>query len=142
MGNIYVPQIRNVRVRVEGGMVQIIEKGTLILDLPWQAARELSKAIRSQAARAEQNTKIENIVADQALLIRKGFPIALTNKPEVFKAAGNEAAHGRTLRRALPGGIPDKVTFGAAVVHGRPSKHVIRASGVTSGETIGKIGGR
>ena len=142
MGEFYIPKIRNVTTRVEGGMVQLIENGTLLFDLPWEAAKSLSRAIRMQAARAEQNAKINKVIADQAVLIRKGFPIALTSRPDVFKEAGNEAAHDRTLRRALPGGIPNGVKFGYPSVRGKPPKARIGATGIPSAEKMGRIGGR
>jgi hypothetical protein len=143
MRHIYVPKIRNVTVRAEGNMVQLIEGGMLILELPWEAARVLSRAIRAQAARAEQSAKILKVISDQAVLIRQGFPIALTNRPDVFKEAGNEAAHNRELRRTMPGGVPSGVVFGSpAVLAKRAARRTIGATGIPSGEVFGKIGGR
>lgn len=142
MGSFYIPTIRNVTVRADGGMVQLVEGGVLMLELPWEAAKTLAKAIRAQAARAEQSAKIEKVIADQAVLIRKGFPIALTNRPDVFKEAGNEAAHDRTLRRAIPGGVPSGVQFGCATLRGKPPKARIGCRGIPSGEKMGRIGGQ
>lgn len=142
VGEFYIPKFRSVTIRVEGGMVQFIENGMMILDLPWEAAKKLSRVIRHQAAVAEQNTKVLKVISDQALLIRKGFPIALTNRPDVFKEAGNEAAHNRELRRALPGGVPSGVVFGSAVVRAKPSKHRIGCVGIPSAEKVGNIGGK
>ena len=142
MGHIYVPKIRNVTVRAEGNMVQLIEGGMLILELPWDGAKVLSRAIRAQAGRAEQSAKILRVISDQAVLIRKGFPIALTNRPDVFKEAGNEAAHNRELRRTFPGGVPSGVVFGNPSVMAKRRLGRIGAVGIPSAEMIGKIGGR
>ena len=142
MGHIYVPKIRNVTVRAEGNMVQLIEGGMLILELPWDGAKVLSRAIRAQAGRAEQSAKILRVISDQAVLIRKGFPIALTNRPDVFKEAGNEAAHNRELRRTFPGGVPSGVVFGNPAVMAKRRLGRIGAVGIPSAEAIGKIGGR
>jgi hypothetical protein len=114
----------------------------LILDLPWQAAKKLSRVVRRQAAVAEQNAKVVRVISDQALLIRKGFPIALTPRPDVFKEAGNEAAHNRDLRRFIPGGIPSGVVFGFPTLKAKIAKHRIQVTGIPSAETFGKIGGK
>lgn len=142
MGEFYVPKFVGVKVRLEGDRVQLIRNGVLILELPYTAALELSGAIRTQAKRASQAANINRVIADQALLIRKGFPLALTNRPDVFKEAGNEAAHNRDLRRFLPGGIPSGVVFGFPTVRAKPTKHTIAARGIPSAEAFGKIGGK
>ena len=142
MGGFYVPKIRNVTVRAEGGMVQLIENGTLILEVPWEAAKTLSRAMRQQAARAEQDVKVNRVIKDQATLIRAGFPLRLTNRPDVFKEAGNEAAHDRELRRMMPGGIPSGVAFGIPTIRHKPKppKGIISGvGGVPSGEAFGKF---
>jgi hypothetical protein len=142
MSDFYVPKYKSVTLRVEGNMVQMLQGGTLILEMPWMAAKELSRAFRFQAARAEQNEKINNVVMDQALLIRQGFPIALTKRPDVFKEAGKEAAWNSDIRKTRPGGIPEGVKFGYPAVFGRPRKGRIGTSGISSGETFGRIGSR
>lgn len=121
MGSFYVPRFTKVRLHVEGDRVQLVHNGTLLMDLHWQAAKELSRALRQSAARAEQSVKIAQVVTDQAVLIRAGFPLALTTRPDVFKEAGNEAAHNRELRRAIPGGIPSGVKFGTPTLVGKPA---------------------
>lgn len=142
MSDFFIPKVLSVTVRREGSRVMLISKGTTILDLPWDAAKELSKVIRVQAARAEQTAKVEAVISDQAFLIRKGIPIALTPNPEVFKEAGKEAAHDRFLRRAIPGGVPTKVKFGFAKLIGKPMRRGIGCAGIPTAEKVGNIGGR
>jgi hypothetical protein len=143
MGSFYIPKVESITIRREGARVQLIGKnGTLLLDLPWDAARDLAKAIRLQSARAEQTAKVEAVISDQAFCIRKGIPLALTPNPEVFKEAGNEAAHDRFLRRAMPGGIPEGVKFGFPSVRGNAPKARIGCRGIPSAEKVGNIGGR
>ena len=143
MGHIYIPKVESVTVRREGGRVMLISRdGTLLLDLPWDAARDLAKVIRLQAARAEQTAKVEAVISDQAFCIRAGIPLALTPNPEVFKEAGKEAAHDRALRRAMPGGIPEGVKFGMPSVHGKPAKSRIGCIGIPTAEKFGTIGGK
>jgi hypothetical protein len=142
MGEFYIPKVTSVTVRREGSRVQLIQSGTLLLDLPWDAALDLAKVIRLQAARAEQTAKVEAVISDQAFLIRAGVPIALTPNPEVFKEAGNEAAHNRDLRRFMPGGIPGGVKFGFPTLRGKPAKHRIGPTGIPTAEKVGNIGGK
>ena len=142
MGSFYIPAIKTATVRRDGDRVLVIQNGVTLLDLPWDAAQELARAMRLQAARAEQTAKVAQVIADQALLIRKGFPISLTPNPEVFKEAGNEAAHDRDLRRYCPGGIPSGTRFGMAQVRGKPPKARIGVRGIPSAEKMGRIGGR
>jgi hypothetical protein len=142
MGSLYIPRYKSVILRVEGNMVQVIQNGMLLMDLPWEQAKVLSRAIRAQAGRAEQNEKILKVVSDQAVLIRQGFPVALTNRPDVFKEAGNEAAHDRELRRSMPGSIPSGVVFGnPAVMAMRAARRTIGAKGIPSGEFVAGLGG-
>jgi hypothetical protein len=143
MSEFYVPAFKSATVRREGSRVMLIKDGATLLDLPWDAAKELAKVMRLQAARAEQTANVEAVIADQAVLIRKGFPISLTPNPEVFKEAGNEAAHNRDLRRYVPGGVPSGMTFGMARLIGHaPKKRSIGAVGIPSGSRLGAIGGR
>jgi hypothetical protein len=142
MGSLYIPRYKSVTLHVEGSMVQVIQNGMLLMELPWEQAKVLSRAIRAQAGRAEQNEKILKVISDQAVLIRNGFPVALTNRPDVFKEAGNEAAHNRELRRTFPGGVPSGVVFGNPAVMAKRRLGRIGAVGIPSAEMIGKIGGR
>ena len=124
MADLLIPTIKAVRVGRDGPNVVVYDAqtGQTYFNMPWEAARDLGKAIRLQAARAEQTAKQPQVIADQALLIRKGIPLSLTPNPEVFAEAGKEAAHDRNLRRYLPGGVPSGVKFGMPRLFGRRPK--------------------
>lgn len=122
MGSFFIPQFKDITVRREGARVMLIQDGVLLLDLPWDQAKRLARAVRVQAAAAEARAKVNQVISDQAVFIRKRIPIALTSDPAVFKEAGNVAAHDRDLRRYCPGGIPSGVKFGVPSVTGAPAK--------------------
>jgi hypothetical protein len=107
--------IRSVRVRREGARVLVIEDGQAILDLPWQAADDLARALTVQARRAEEEARAEQIVGDQALLIRAGAPFGLTNRPDLLAEAAKEAAWNSRLRRYLPG-VPSGEQWGTPTI--------------------------
>lgn len=120
MTHIIVPQTRSLNIRQEGDRVVVIEEGRLVLDMPYQGARALARALLAQAARAEEQAKAEAIIADQAILTRLGVPFGLTNTPALLKAAANEAAWNSKLRRYIPpgraGGIASQAVVGTPTV--------------------------
>lgn len=131
MTRVHVPKVREVTVRQEGDRVLLLEGGRTVLELPWDAAVQLSKAILAQARKAEELVKAEQIIADQALLTRLGTPLGLTNNPAMLKAAANEAAWNRDLRRRVPlkraGGIKSGAVFGTP-------KLIMHKKGADNGE--------
>lgn len=113
---IRVPKITQVRVSRDGIAVVIVANGQRILELPWDAALMVAKAITVQAHRIEEQLKAPAIIKDQALLIRKGIPLGLTNNPAMLDEAGKEAAWNTELRRYLPGGVKSQEAFGAPMI--------------------------
>lgn len=100
---IIIPQIKTITVNQEGSRVNIIhDKG--IIELPWDAALEIAKAMIIQARKAEEIAKAEAIAYDQAILTRLGIPIGLTSHPIILKEAKKEAAWNTNLRRYIPSG--------------------------------------
>jgi hypothetical protein len=103
---------------------RIAQEGTKVLleidgrgwTLDWRAALALADAIRTQAKKAEELAHAPGIIADQALVIRKGLPFGLTSHPGMLREAVKEAAWGRWLRRALPGGIRSTAVVGTPAV--------------------------
>jgi len=116
MGGVYIPKIREAKVKQNGTRVLVLIDGKLALDLPWEAALALSKGIRIQAKRAEELAKAPQIIQDQALIQRAGFPVGLTNNPDIQKEAMKVAQHDRKLRRFLPGGIKSEGAVGTPTV--------------------------
>ena len=126
MTEIVTARIRAVNVRQEGERVLLLEGGRAILDLPWDAALELARAIHIQAKRAEELAKIEEIVRDQSILARLGIPFGLTNRIDALKEAMKEAAWNSQLRRYIPpgraGGITSQAVFGAPKIIRHPKR--------------------
>lgn len=117
---IIVPQVSELTVRREGTRVLVIRNGKAILDLPWDAALALARALHVKAHEAEEEARALDIIADQAILTRLGVPLGLTSRPDLLKAAGNEAAWNSDLRRYIRGkrakGIASKEVFGTPAV--------------------------
>ena len=103
----------SVRVLQNGSRVLLLSNGRLVADLPVKAARELSKALRSVSALAEEWEVAERLIDDQALMIRTGAPVGLTDNMAINKAALTEAQWGK-YRRYIPnpGGIKSQAVFG------------------------------
>ena len=120
MGGIYIPKIKDCRVRQEGTRVLIISEGKLLLDLPWRAALEISKGLRTAAKLAEEQAEALKIIQDQAVIQRAGFPVGLTDNPDIQKEALKVAQHDRKLRRFMPGGIKSEGAVGTPTLIKKP----------------------
>lgn len=121
--HLFIPHLRSIDIRCDGNNVQILERGRLLIELPWKAADALAQAISAKARQAEELDKAQSIALDQALLLRAGVPIGLTNHPRIKAEAAKEAAWNRKLRRALPGGVKSMEHVGTPnVVKHDPTK--------------------
>jgi len=121
----FVSTTDHITIRREGTRVLLLKNGVLIADMPYDAALQISRAMQVKAKDAEELVKANAIIADSALLLRTGFPIGLSNNPDIIRESIKEAVNNRILRRALPGGVKSQ-----AVV-GRPSiiQHAPRRNG-------------
>lgn len=90
-------------VRQEGDRVVILHGGRAVLDLPWDGALELARAIHNQAKRAEELANADAIATDQAILLRLGVPIGLSDRKDIQQEAQNRAAWDSGLRRYIRG---------------------------------------
>ncbi len=134
--------IASVTIRQEADKVLLVINGRA-LTIPYEQAEIIGRALRQKAKAAEEYAKANKIIADHALLTRVGAPIGLSNNPRIQDAVRVEAAHNRELRRALPGGVKSTTVLGVpSVRHGRVIPQSIGVSGIPSGETMGRIGGR
>jgi len=110
-------QQQAVRVRHEGTRVLVIKDGRALLDLPWQAALDLSKALHAQGKRAEEIDRAKAIIADQAIITRLGLRFGITSHPLLLREAGKDAAWDSKLRRYIPAakamGIASQTIVGA-----------------------------
>jgi hypothetical protein len=103
---------KRVSIRQEGISVLVVVDGRAVLEMPWQAALDVSMAIRIQAKEAEALAKVEGIIWDQAILVRSGAPFGLTSHRDMLKEATKEAAWNSPLRKYMPGGIKSQAVFG------------------------------
>lgn len=90
-------------VRQEGTRVVVLHGGRAVLDMPWDGALELARAIHSQAKRAEELAKADAIADDLAILLRLGVPIGLSDRKDIQQEAQNRAAWDSGLRRYIRG---------------------------------------
>ena len=122
MVRLFLPKLREVTVRQEGTDVVLIAGNKRFFSLPWNAALVLARAITTQAQRAEELAKREQIIYDQAILTRSGAPFGLTNNPTMLKEAANEAAWNTKLRRYITGqsakGIESQSIVGTPTIIG------------------------
>lgn len=122
MGDIFVPKMRAAQVLVEGTRVLLVSDGRAVLNVPWEAALGIGKAMVAAARKAEETAKAAEIIMDQAILTRAGAPIGLSNNPAIQKEAGKEAAWNRDLRRYMPGGVKSEEVFGTPTLKKEPPK--------------------
>ena len=115
MADFIIPKPGSIKVGNDGFYV-IIQQDSKTMLIPWKAALEVAKAIRATAKKVEEIVKVEQISGDQALLIRLGIPLGLTDNPDIKKEAFNKSQYDPGLRRYITGA---------------------RAIGIQSGEVVG-----
>ena len=124
--DIFRGELKEVVVRQEGDRVLLLHNGRLLFSLPWQAALELGRALHVQGKKAEEEANALRIVYDQAILTRVGFPIGLSNRPDILAEAAKEAAWNKDLRRYIRGdqamGIANQTVFGTPTITVSPPK--------------------
>lgn len=123
--HIHVPKTRAVDIRQDGERVIVIENGRTILDLPYDAAQQLARALMTKALKAEEIAKAAGIVEDSAILMRSGAPFSLTDHPVLLDQARVEAAWNTKLRKAMPGGVKSRAVLGLPKIikHAPEVKH-------------------
>lgn len=72
------------------------------IDMPWEKADELSRALTIQARRCEEYCKANEIIMDNALLQRSGANIGLSDRADINGETVKEALQNKGLRRLLP----------------------------------------
>lgn len=96
----------------------------MILDVSPDIAMNLSRFLRKHAALAKEYEIPEQIIEDQAILMRKGAPIGLSDNPDIQKEARKEASWSRKLRRFIPfakfGAIQSRERFGIPTIIKKP----------------------
>jgi len=96
------------------GFHVILQQDDKTMLIPWQAALEVAKAMTTVARKVEEVVKVDQIVSDEAFLNRLGFPIGLTNNPDIKKEAFQKAQYDPQLRKYMPNavGIPSSEAVG------------------------------
>lgn len=117
------PVRRSVTVRQDDERVLLIVNGQCVLDLPWDGALEIGRALIAQGRRAEEIAKAAGVILDHAILVRAGVPIGLAVDPRIRKEAEETAVSDSSLRRYMPGGVRSTESVGApSVKRRRPTK--------------------
>ena len=98
---IAIPGQERAVIRQEGERVLVIVNGVLVMDLPWDKALDIGRAIQAQARKAEEMAKADVIIADEAILMRAGAPFRLTTREDLRHEAGKVAAWDSSLRRYM-----------------------------------------
>lgn len=101
MTTILIPQTKHVSVALEGDRVLVIQDGRAILDLPWNAAQMIARALLIKANEAEALANAEQAIFDQALLYRTGAPFAFSTDKRITDSAVKEAGWNDKLRRYI-----------------------------------------
>lgn len=89
-----------VRQHKVAGRVVLLIDGHYLCDMPWQSVDEYINVLKGAARLAENAEKAEKQVLDQAILLRAGMPVGLSQNKKVFDEAKKEAVHNRELRRS------------------------------------------
>lgn len=72
-----------------------------VLQMPWDAAVQVGKALIQKGHEVEEEIKAESIARDEGLLLRLGIPIGLTSNAAIIREARKEAVWG-DIRRYVP----------------------------------------
>lgn len=120
MTTILVPRHKDGFVRQEGTSVQIILDGQVLMDLTWQSALALSKAIHQVAKKAEEEAHVEQIIFDQAILQRAGSRHGFATRRDIAKEAAKEAAWNSDLRRYMPDQHQASIVYAPTVTQDLP----------------------
>lgn len=114
-------ELITIRVAHDGDHVQLVLNGALVFNVPWQQALDISKTLYKHAKLAEETASAEQIIHQEAALVRSGAPFSLTNHPVMKQEAGKEAAWG-WVRKYLPNRIRQRGIVYAPALTQRPPK--------------------
>ena len=130
------------RILQDGTKVLLLLDGRLIAEIPWKHADEVARAIIIAARKAEEWDKALDIAKDNAVLLRAGVPLGLSNHPDILGESVKIARDDRELRLAMPGGIKAQSVVGTpTLTQSAPKPQFIRPGGVESAEKFGILGG-
>lgn len=107
--------IKKISVGVDGNKVLLTINGNTEV-IPWEAADDIAKALIVKARQAEEEEKALLIVEDNALLLRVGVPIGLSNRTDIQQESAFAAQYDEKLRKYFPGGVKSTEIFGTPSV--------------------------
>ena len=91
-----------ISVRHDNGKVVLIIDHGKGISIPWEYGDHVAKAITAKTRKAEEYCKANQIIADNALLQRSGFPIGMSDNPIINKETAHMAFYDRALRKYVP----------------------------------------
>lgn len=97
-------ELITIRIAHDGDHVQLVLDGRLVFNIPWQQALDVSKALHKHAKLAEETANAEQIIQQEAALMRAGALFGLVTRWDMKQEAGKEAAWG-WVRKYLPNRI-------------------------------------
>lgn len=110
----------------DDGFYVVLKSDNKVIPIPWNAALEVAREMIIKARKIEETVKANQITADQALLIRLGVPLGLTNNPDIKKEAFKDAQYDPKLRKYITGarvkGIPSGEVVGTPTFVQHPPK--------------------
>lgn len=105
------------RIAPDGDHVLIIVDGRQIARMPAAAADAVASALKNAARIADEHANRDRIVFDHAILTRAGFPVGLTNRPDLQDRVRVESAWNREIRRYMPGGVKSAEVVGVPTIY-------------------------
>ena len=108
--------IKQITIGVDGAKVLITINGKTE-SIPWEAADEIANALITKARQAEEEDKKQLIARDNAILLRCGVPIGLSNRKDIVQETEFLAQYDDKLVKYIPS-IKSTETFGTPSVVG------------------------
>lgn len=95
--------IRAIRHAAPNGVerVCLLVNGQLVADLPAEVAERFGREMVSMARLIMNDANPQKAIADQAVFMRAGVPLGLTDNPKILAEAHKEAQYNRDLRRYM-----------------------------------------
>jgi len=108
---------RGITVKQHKGSIVLELDGKYICDMPWDVAQDLARAVISVSKLAEEHEDAPRIIKQDAMLIRSGAPLSLTNNKKIREAAYQAAQWDRDLRQMPIKGVPSPKEVGTPSLH-------------------------
>lgn len=97
--------------------IQVTYNGVPVTYMPFAKLLEVSSGLKSVALQIRNDTEDpERLIKDQAILMRSGVPIDLTNNKKILEEALKSAQWDSDLRRAIKTSVTSREVFGLPVI--------------------------